>query len=84
MALPGLAIDNRLVLAQIARTLVRDFAYIEGISRSLIVGTAGARQRWRVPAREIEEAIAGGIADLLDERATIASTTEEVGILVDL
>lgn len=50
------------------------------VSRSLIVGTADARQGWRVPARQIEDAIAVGIADLLDERATIASAMEEAGM----
>lgn len=54
------------------------------VSRSLLVGTAAdARYAWRIPARQIEEVIAVGIADLLDDRPEIARELDEAGFAAD-
>jgi site-specific DNA recombinase len=54
------------------------------VSRSLVSGgVADSRQAWRVPARQLEEAIALGLAELLDDGVEIARVMDEAGLTAD-
>lgn len=56
------------------------------VSRSLVVGTVEERTNgkvWRVPATEIEDAVARTVRSILGDRQTLSTTLTEAGMAVE-
>jgi site-specific DNA recombinase len=53
------------------------------VSRSLLSGEPDTRNGWRLPARQIEETVAHGIVDLLDDRSELIRVMGEAASNAD-